>query len=186
MALSEDRIVEHAVGILDRYGLADLTMRRLAEALDVKAGALYWHFPNKQSLLAGVADRILGDLRTEEPEDPDEALHTWAFELRDVLLSHRDAAELVASSLALGLGSVDPAATVRTLMARRGMTDEDADAAAQAFVHFVLGHVVEEQTKLQLAELGVMPAQDVRHSERQFRRGVEILVAGLRVVPSLS
>ena len=34
-----------------RYGIADLTMRRLARELDVTPGALYWHFANKQQLL---------------------------------------------------------------------------------------------------------------------------------------
>jgi hypothetical protein len=45
--------------ILDAYGLGDLSMRRLAERLGVKAGALYWHVANKQSLLAAVSDEIL-------------------------------------------------------------------------------------------------------------------------------
>ena len=48
-----------ALQILDEYGLPDLTMRRLAGALDVQASALYWHFPNKQTLLAELANRIL-------------------------------------------------------------------------------------------------------------------------------
>ena len=96
LALGEDGAIARTAWLYADHGTNFLlTMRRLAEALDVKAGALYWHFPNKQSLLAGVADRILGDLRTEEPEDPDEALPTWAFELRDVLLSQRDAAARV-------------------------------------------------------------------------------------------
>ena len=45
--------------MLDRYGLADLTMRRLATELGVQPSALYHHFPNKQALLAAVADEVL-------------------------------------------------------------------------------------------------------------------------------
>jgi AcrR family transcriptional regulator len=52
-------VVAKAAAILDSYGIADLTMRRLARELDVTPGALYWHFANKQELLGAVADRVL-------------------------------------------------------------------------------------------------------------------------------
>ena len=59
MALSRDQIITTAVDILTRYGLADLSMRRLARELDVQPGALYWHVANKQELLVEVADVLL-------------------------------------------------------------------------------------------------------------------------------
>lgn len=179
MALTSERITMAALAILDDYGLADLTMRRLAESLDVKAGALYWHFPNKQALLAGLADQLLADL---EPPTPDagleEWLAAWAHRLRRQLLAHRDAAELVASVRAMDLGQRDPAAPVRARLAAAGHPSDDADATAQAFLHFVLGHVVEEQTQSQLVALGVLPRFDADRSERQFRHGVTLLVTG--------
>src|SRR4051812_46795577 len=58
---SRDDVVEAALRILDDYGLPDLTMRRLAASLDVQPSALYWHFPNKQALLAELADRIVAN-----------------------------------------------------------------------------------------------------------------------------
>ena len=53
-----DDVVRHAIDVLDAYGLADLTMRRLAGELDVRPSALYHHFRDKQSLLAAVADEL--------------------------------------------------------------------------------------------------------------------------------
>ena len=53
------RIIAKATEILDNYGIADLTMRRLGRELNVSPGALYWHFANKQQLLGAIADRIL-------------------------------------------------------------------------------------------------------------------------------
>ncbi len=52
-------VVDRALAVLDAYGLADLTMRRLGGELGVQPSALYHHFPDKQSLLAAVADEIL-------------------------------------------------------------------------------------------------------------------------------
>ncbi|HXD25481.1 MAG TPA: helix-turn-helix domain-containing protein, partial [Propionibacteriaceae bacterium] len=59
MQLHKRDVVDAATALLDSYGIADLTMRRLARELKVSPGALYWHFPNKQALLGAVADRIL-------------------------------------------------------------------------------------------------------------------------------
>ncbi len=99
--LRREGVLDAAIAILDEYGLADLTMRRLATSLGVQPGALYWHFPNKQSLLGAVADRLL------EPVDAPLEAATWddqlarlAHRLRDALLSHRDGAELVSATYA--------------------------------------------------------------------------------------
>ena len=51
MALTKRAVVEAAGAILDEFGLADLSMRRVADVLGVQPGALYYHVPNKQSLL---------------------------------------------------------------------------------------------------------------------------------------
>ncbi|MGZ8713533.1 MAG: helix-turn-helix domain-containing protein, partial [Mycobacterium sp.] len=59
MQLHKRDVVEAAAALLDEYGIADLTMRRLARELSVSPGALYWHFANKQELLGAISDRIL-------------------------------------------------------------------------------------------------------------------------------
>src|ERR1700759_5869376 len=76
-------------------------MRRLAPGLNVPAGALYWHFANKQELLGAVADRILesvGDM----PGDWRDRVTGISGRLRDALLSHTDGAEMVSASFAGG------------------------------------------------------------------------------------
>ena len=57
MSLSREAILSTAQRLLTDYGLEDLTMRRLASELNVRAGALYYHVPNKQELLLQVARR---------------------------------------------------------------------------------------------------------------------------------
>ncbi|WIM72237.1 TetR family transcriptional regulator [Corynebacterium suedekumii] len=94
--LSRDTIVTAAMEILDSYGLADMTMRRVATHLGVAPGALYWHLANKQQLIAAIADRILAPaLDTTDPASPEEL----ADRLRTALLAHRDGAELVSAAL---------------------------------------------------------------------------------------
>ena len=59
--LTAEDVVDAAVGILQDFGMGDLSMRRVAAVLGVQASALYWHVPDKQTLLARVADRIVAD-----------------------------------------------------------------------------------------------------------------------------
>ena len=75
MQLRRGDVLDGAMAILDEFGLADLTMRRLATSLGVQPGALYWHFPNKQTLLGAVVDKILEDLAALFDEAGHFALH---------------------------------------------------------------------------------------------------------------
>ena len=188
MPLHRTDIVEAALAILDQYGIADLTMRRLADRLGVQPGALYWHMPNKQTLLAAVSDVIVGEVRAPGAGDDWRAsLVDWARGLRETLLHHRDGAELVATTQATGLGGVEWLSGPRDRLVAAGMDSGTASDAVQVLAHFVLGQVYEEQNRTQLAELGVSAPPDRRRSERQFGFGVGVIVAGLAAaVPALN
>ncbi|MEL4503910.1 TetR family transcriptional regulator [Luteococcus sp. H138] len=178
MSLDRDEVIAAAVTILDDYGLGDLSMRRLADALGVKAGALYWHVANKQSLLAAVADRILAELPDPDPAlDVRAALTVWAHGLRRVLLGHRDSADLAATALASGLCEHDPLTGVVAVLAR----DDSAERAAwgaRALLHLVLGHVAEEQNIALFAQLGKLDGAP-GNQDAAFAHAVDALVAGL-------
>ena len=175
--LTRGRIVEAGLRILDSWGLGDLSMRRIADELGVKAGALYYHMPNKQSLLAGIADVILSPVAVPDSAVTEEWLRSWSHSLRGALLTHRDGAELVASTTALGMGSVDATAAAREVLAERACPEPEATAAA--FLHFILGHVMAEQTRTQLVALGILDAFDEDASRADFSHGVELLVRGI-------
>ena len=55
MSNSRADVLRAARDILIDHSLADLSMRRLATEVGVRPNALYWHFPNKQTLLAALA-----------------------------------------------------------------------------------------------------------------------------------
>ena len=175
MALSKDAIVDAALRILDQYGLGDLSMRRVADDLGVQAGALYYHVPNKQSLLAAVSDRIVREIPPASGQSLREQLEGWAGGLRSALLAHRDAAELVSSAHALGLGESDPAAGAREALGGR----DNAEATAAALLHFLLGHVMTEQTRSQLHALGVVETFDRDSSTRYFEWGIDLMIRGI-------
>ena len=93
MRYRREDVVARALEVLDEYGLADLTMRRLGAELGVQPSALYHHFPNKQSLLAAVADEILVRGARPLPErEWDEQVRAACERLRDSCLAYRDEA----------------------------------------------------------------------------------------------
>lgn len=177
MALTRSAIVTTALGILDDYGLADLSMRRIAAALGSAPAALYWHYASKQALLAGVAAEMLAGL-TGPPEVTNAALTRWCHDFRDRLLSHRDGAELVASVLAMRLLDVSPVDLLARSLASAPATAATAEAAAALIVHFVLGHTLDRQGYAQSRQLGVAgpPGPD---PEEAFTVGIDVIVAGL-------
>ena len=182
----QDSVIEAALRILDDQGLPELTMRRLAAALDVQPSALYHHFPNKQTLLAAVADRIQSSARPTPHERLDwrSAAVTEATLIRDALLAYRDGAEVVLSTRALGLGS-DHAHARLTAALRRGHDQETSELVATALLHLILGDATLTQQRIQADSLGVVSpdasisAPSALPSDMAFLVGVELILAGL-------
>lgn len=170
-----DDVSEMALRLLDEYGLPDLTMRHIAAALEVRASALYWHFPNKQALLAAVSARILGpmeDVRVEEMF-VSEAARRLGARLRECLLAYRDAAELVSSSLALGLVDSPIRPKLMTVTRRDGVPDSLARVAAEAVMHFVVGYTFHEQQRLTADAFGLLADATALQPEDVSARGAD-------------
>jgi TetR/AcrR family tetracycline transcriptional repressor len=98
--LSRATVVGRALELADAQGVDALTIRRLAQELSVTPMALYWHFRNKEELIAGLADRIWAEIRCDV--DPDAA---WPRQLRGLLESLIDVVRAHASAPALLLGA---------------------------------------------------------------------------------
>jgi AcrR family transcriptional regulator len=172
-------VVARALDVLDRYGLADLTMRRLGTELGVQPSALYHHFPNKQALLAAVADEILARGRRDpRPDAWDARVELVCAELRDAMLAYRDGAELVATVRSFGLGAATPYDELSAGLADAGLDPSLVPTAARTLLHFVFGHVTDEQTHLQAGAAGAI--DDAPWPDSDFSAGLALVVDGIR------
>jgi AcrR family transcriptional regulator len=81
--LTRDRVLRTAVELADRDGLESLSMRRLAQALDVVPMALYRHVAHKDELLSGMVDVVVGEI------EPPLADVDWKTAIRARILSAR-------------------------------------------------------------------------------------------------
>jgi TetR/AcrR family transcriptional regulator, tetracycline repressor protein len=177
-------VVVAATTLLDSYGIADLTMRRLARELNVSPGALYWHFANKQQLLGAVADRILESV-DEVPGGWRDRVAGICAQLRDALLSHTDGAELVSASFAAGQSEAmsQILARLTDASADAGVDPTHAELAARTVVYYVLGFTADEQSRLQWdaagAELPGEPSVLSEDPSTRFTFGLRLLVDGI-------
>ncbi|MCB2176895.1 MAG: TetR/AcrR family transcriptional regulator C-terminal domain-containing protein [Actinomycetales bacterium] len=65
--LNRDRVLHAAVALADEVGLEALSMRRLAAELDVVPMALYKHVADKEALLDGMVDVVVGEIEPPAP-----------------------------------------------------------------------------------------------------------------------
>jgi TetR/AcrR family transcriptional regulator, tetracycline repressor protein len=133
--LSKATVVDRGLALADAEGLEAVTIRRLAADLGVTPMALYWHFRNKEELLAGLADRVWAeiDVNVESEADWLDQLRGLMESLVRVLRTH-----LAASSLLLeGEKRTSEAAQVATettleVLHRGGFSPEYAAAIARS------------------------------------------------------
>lgn len=152
--LSATDVVDAAVGILQDFGMGDLSMRRVASVLGVQASALYWHVPDKQTLLARVADRIVAEAEEAVRHRGIADLAGRAEAAEAALLRHRDGADVVLSALALGLGGLG----LHSLLTEAAPTPEEGERA----LALLLGGVSLRQQRAQAEALGVRVGPDVQ------------------------
>jgi len=83
--LSRDRVLGAAVALADTAGIESLSMRKLAQELGVVPMALYKHVANKEELLDGMVDVVVGEI------DPPVPGTGWRSAVRQRILSARRA-----------------------------------------------------------------------------------------------
>ncbi|MEV0328868.1 TetR/AcrR family transcriptional regulator C-terminal domain-containing protein [Micromonospora echinospora] len=81
--LSRDRILRAAVALADEAGIESLSMRNLAQDLGVVPMAIYKHVANKDELLDGMIDVVVGEIG---PPVPDAG---WKRTIRERILAAR-------------------------------------------------------------------------------------------------
>jgi AcrR family transcriptional regulator len=137
--LTRDRIVEVAVTLADREGLAGLSMRQVASALRCEVMSLYNHVSNKDDLLDGMLDRVFAEI----PPPPDgegwrPAVRRLSVDARDALVRHPWATELVAFRLP-GPARRRHMEHLLRLLAGAGLPEDVADLGFHALTVHVQG-----------------------------------------------
>jgi len=146
--ISREAILEAAIRLVDRDGLAALSMRRLGAELGVQAMTLYHHVPNKDALLDGVVERVVLEAEPESFGDGpwEDGLRDYARSLLNALLAHANAIPLILSRPATTPNNLAIMERALESLCRQGFTLEQALDIVYSLVRFVVGHAAAEAT----------------------------------------
>lgn len=183
-------VIRAALEVLERLGLEGVSLRAVAEHLDVRMNTMVWHVKTRERMRDLMADAILSEMSLSRlPTNGDKRAREIARRYRNVLLRHRDGAKLVTGTLVAGPGTLSAAeALVGALAATR--SDRDAAWTAWNIVYLVLGLVAEEQASSSFARApleealatGAYPClqRTVEHLSspfvERFEHGLDLLV----------
>jgi TetR/AcrR family tetracycline transcriptional repressor len=194
MKIDRERIVDEALKLLNEVGLDALSTRALAERLDIRQPALYWHFKSKRALIEAMNAEILRRGHTHQwPVDS----RNWrafiaddARNFRKALLAYRDGGRVHAGTEANPQELADIERHIAVLT-EAGMHVETAMELLVAVGRYTVGCVIEEQAEPppdqqaldQAAEGFPLTGAAIRHyrrlgAEAMFERGLEMMIRG--------
>jgi TetR/AcrR family transcriptional regulator, tetracycline repressor protein len=155
--LTLDALVDAAFDVLDERGLDGLTVRAVAERLDVKAPALYWHVRDKQALLDEMGTRVWRDAAAaassrRPADDWRTAFIRYGRSVRAELLRHRDGARAFSGTYLTDAGVLRDQESGLAWMESQGFTVDATIDAYSVLTSFVVGHCIEEQARSQASD----------------------------------
>jgi AcrR family transcriptional regulator len=101
--LSRDRVVHTAVDLADEAGITAVTIRALADRLQVKPMSIYHYVANKEAILDAISDLVVEQIDVPAPTaDWEPEIRRWATSARHTLVKHPWAITLMQSRLTPG------------------------------------------------------------------------------------
>lgn len=149
-ALSVDQVVEAAVVLADRDGLAALTMRSLAQQLGIAAMSVYTYVPGRAELLDLMLDHVYAAM-TRTPTDGApwrQRVRAVADDNRALYRRHPWAADVSTLRPPLGPGQLAKYEHELAALEGLGLTDVQLDAALSHLLTFVRANARDAATAL--------------------------------------
>ena len=138
--LTKDRILRAAVDLADREGIEAVSMRRLGLELGVEAMALYRHVRDKEALLDGMIDTVVGEIaRPPAGADWRASMRALALAAREVMLRHRWAPAVLVSRPDIGPATLGHVDAVLGILASGGFGIDQAHHALHVLGSRVFG-----------------------------------------------
>jgi len=142
--LSTERVLRAAVDLADRGGIDSLSMRKLAQELGVEAMSLYNHVQNKDDILDGIVEVVVGKIDVVAGSaDWKTSLREQAIQARRVLLRHPWAPRVIESRTAMRPAMLRYMDSVIGLLRQGGFSIDMAHHAIHVLGSRVLGFTQE-------------------------------------------
>ncbi len=147
-ALTEDEILDAALGLLDEGGPAAASVRGIAAKVGVAPNAVYTYFPDKDAVIKALVERLLGEVDHDVFADRTRPwrlrVEALALELRQRLSAHPGAVPLMIGGPMEGPNALALNERLLELLADAGLDPVDAARAAYLLIVYVFGSIALE------------------------------------------
>jgi AcrR family transcriptional regulator len=165
-------VVDAAIALVAREGLAELSMRRLAADLGAGTMSLYNHVADKEDLYDAMVEHVLASVRVAPSGDWQEVVAHWATDSRAALLDRIDLIPLVIAPQRLEhLGRISRA--VAAALVEAGLAPRDAAVVVRVVGRYFAGAVLLDAPRLR-SDAAVRGRLDTT-----FTTGLRALLVGL-------
>jgi AcrR family transcriptional regulator len=138
--LTRERFLTAAWDFIERHGFDALTMRSLGSAMGVSASAVYTYFPEREQLVAALADELIARFAPADPSlSARERLEHEALTIRALMREHAAIGQLVASGPVESEAGGLLAARLITALEELGLTGDDLVVGFRLFEGYVAG-----------------------------------------------
>ena len=138
--LTRERVLRAAVELADRDGIEALSMRKLGQELGVEAMALYRHVRNKDDLLDGLVETVVGEIELPYPSrDWMAAMRALVMSSRQVMLSHPWAPRVIIDRPTVGPATLRHIDAVLGILSAGGFAIDMAHHALHVLGSRILG-----------------------------------------------
>lgn len=138
--LNRTKVLKQAMRLADKGGIEQLSMRKLAQSLNVEAMSLYNHVKNKDDVLDGMVGLVIEQFELPKSgKDWKKELKVSANSMHAVLLQHRWAAQLLISRVITGEAMMRNADAWIGCFYKAGLSYVMADHAWNAVTNHIYG-----------------------------------------------
>lgn len=145
--LSRERVLDAAITLADERGLESLSMRKLGQSLGVEAMSLYNHVANKDEILDGIVDVVVGEIDVPAAgADWKTAARRRVISARETLARHPWATGLMESRINPGPATLRYFDAVLGTFREAGFSVEMAAHAFSVLDAYIYGFALQEQS----------------------------------------
>jgi len=189
MKIDKSFIIQSAIELLQENGIQKLSIRNVADKLNIKGASLYWHIKNKSELLELVSEEICKNIIYPNEND---LWETQMIELtsqyREILLKVRDSAYVLIETPPTTPFRLKLIKKIYELFVQLGMKKEDIFSASWILNNYVTSFVIEEyrfkefnNEKNTSPPIEGLPFDILNMDmDKEFQFGLEVLMAGFK------
>lgn len=147
--LTRERILTTALRLVDKHGVAALSMRRLAAELGVDPMAIYHYLPGKQAVLAGLVEIVFNDLQVPKTENEiwEDQVRAFARAYRNLTRAHPNLVLYLVTDAESGANAALAASEVLyAALATAGLTPRMIVRGADLVVDYLNGFALAESS----------------------------------------